>query len=248
VIQIFAWLNENQGVVSSLIFAVTIFLGWVSGIFGSLRRKPKLRLQSLPGPTFCSTFPTGNKQDGHDTHRTAICLYLNIANVGSAPTSVDNVEIGYHWHVQPFSLTWLRYRVCWFWLRNQVAMLQDFQIKIGDHFKVFPSLFQRSTILGDALNTYLEIGRSVNGVVYFEQTESWGGCFPTPRQNQTKVRVAVTDVFGKKHKESFWIPIVTLDQAKKYNPSFGETLLTLQKDKVSHRAAPQTDMPARETN
>jgi hypothetical protein len=100
--ELFTWLNENQGVVSALIFAVTIFLGWVSGIFGSLRRTPKLRLQLLPGPTFCSTFPTGKKQAGHDTHRTAISLYVNIANVGSAPTSVDNVELGYHWHVRPF--------------------------------------------------------------------------------------------------------------------------------------------------
>jgi hypothetical protein len=39
-----SWLNANQGVVSVLILVTTLFLGWVSGIFTSLRRKPNFAL------------------------------------------------------------------------------------------------------------------------------------------------------------------------------------------------------------
>lgn len=227
--EVLKWLNDNQGVVSVLIFLLALFFGWASGIFSSLRRKPKLRLQLIEGPTFCSTFLTGERKNDYDVHRTAIALYLNVANVGSAPTSIESVSIGYHWHVRPFNLAWLRYRFRWFWLHDQIAALTDFQINIGDNIKVYPFLFQRSIMSGSKPSTYLEIGRSVNGVVYFEQTESWGGCFPTPRRGRTRVIVAVTDVFGTRHKRRFWIPVLALDEAKKFNPSFGDTLPTLRR-------------------
>ena len=68
------WSNENSGFVSVLIFALTLFLGWISGIFGALRKKPKFKLQVIPGPTLCTTFFTGQKHEGHDIHRTAISV------------------------------------------------------------------------------------------------------------------------------------------------------------------------------
>jgi hypothetical protein len=223
------WLNANEGVISVAIFLISLFLGWISGVFTSLRRKPKLRIELIPGPTFCCTFLTGEKNRNFDVHRTAIALYLNVANVGSAPTSIKNISIGYHWHIRPFSLIWLRYRIFWFWLHDQTAILEDFQVMIGDSIKFYPSLFQRSIISGDKPDTYLEIGRSVNGVVYFEQTESWGGCFPSPRHGRAKIVVALNDVFGTKHKKRSWVPIVELEVAKKYNPSLGETRPALKR-------------------
>jgi hypothetical protein len=223
------WLNANEGTVAASIFLITLFLGWVSGIFASLRRKPTLRLKLIAGPTFCSTFLTGEKNADYDVHRTAVALYLSVSNIGSAPTSIENVAIGYRWHVKAFSVAWLRYRLRWFWLHHQTAALNDFQVKIGDSVKHYPSLFQRSTISPIASETYLEPGRSVNGVVYFEQTESWGGCFPSPRRGRTRIIVSITDVFGKKYKSRFWIPIVTLNEAKQYNPSFGDTIPALRR-------------------
>jgi len=120
-------LNNNQGVLTALVFFVTLFLGWISGIFESLRRRPKLRLQLLPGPTFYSTFLTGESKDGYDVHRTAIALYLKVTNVGSAPTSIEEVSIGYHWHVRPLTRSWFRYRLFWFWLHDHTVALSDFQ-------------------------------------------------------------------------------------------------------------------------
>jgi hypothetical protein len=224
------WINTNEGVVTVLIFLATIFLGWASGIFASLRRRPVLGIRLIPGPTFCSTFTTGDSHKGYDVHRTAFALYLNVSNIGSAPTSLESVSIGYHLHLKPsFSLLWLRYRLFWYWLNYQTITLTDFQANIGDGIKVFPSLFQASIISGTKPETYLEVGRSVNGVVYFEQSESWGGCFPSPQRGSARIIVAITDAFGTHHKKRFWIPIVGLDEAKKYNPSFGDTLPTLRR-------------------
>lgn len=229
------WLNANQGVLTLLIFVITLILGWTSGVFTALMRKPNIRIELLkPGPTFSCTFPTGEQADGHDIHRTAIALYLRLSNVGSAPTNVVDVSIGYHWHLKPFSAYWLRYRIFWYWIRYQVVALDNFQVLIGDFTKVYPFLVQRNLDVED-VSTYLEIGQSVNGVVYFEQPDSWGGCFPSPHNGQTKIIVAISDTFGRRYRRRFNIPVVSLEEGKKYNASFGETWRTLQEGSNSAR-------------
>lgn len=226
-VEVTKWMNDNQGVVSFLIFLATICIAWVAGLFSALRRRPKLRLTLLDGPTLCSTFLTGNKHNGFDAHRTGIALYLKISNVGSAPTSIDTVKLGYRWHLRPWTLPWFRYRVLWFWLQNPAIVIEDFQVAIGENIKFYPFLLQRSTVSGEAADSYLRVGQSMNGVVYFEQPESWGGFFPSPKNGRTKVRISVVDTFGSSHKKTFQIPVVPFDEAKKYNPSFGITLSTL---------------------
>jgi len=135
------WLNDNVGVVSLLVFLVTAFFGWASGIFAALRRRPKFKVTViLDGPTLCCTFPIGERHGAFDMHRTAIALYLKISNIGSASSSIDNISIGYHWHLalKPFRMQWLQYTVGWFWLTDQSVVLADFQSKIGEHIKVYP--------------------------------------------------------------------------------------------------------------
>jgi len=222
------WTNTNQGVVSVGIFLVTLVLGWVSGIFDALRRKPNFRIRLLEGPTFCCTYLTGAKQGEFDVHRSAFALYLHISNVGSASSSIDAVHVGYHWHLKPLSLQWLRYKVGWFWLREQIAAIEDFQVGIGENLKVYPFLFQRSNLSGNSAETFLEIGKSTNGVVYFEQGASYGGCFPSIKQGKVSVIIRLIDAFGQNHSKRFTIPSVSFDEARKYNPSFGTTLAHLR--------------------
>lgn len=221
------WSNENQGVVSVAIFLMTVAFGWASGIFSALRRKPKFKLSLIDGPTFCCTYPTGKKHGDFETHRTGIALYLMVANVGSAPSSVENISVGYHCNLRPFSIQWLKYSVGWFWLENQSAVLADFQAKIGENFKVYPFFTQNSSLSLVNPDTYLEVGRSTNGVVYFEQSDSWGGCFPTVRDGRVRIKVRIYDVFGNKYTAKSWVPSTTLKDARKYNPSFGKTMAEL---------------------
>lgn len=228
----FKWSNENQGVVSIAIFLITIIFGWVTGIFSALRRKPKFRIRTISGPTFCCTFPIGKKQGGYDIHRTGVALYLNIANTGYAPSSVENISIGYHWHLKPFSYIWLRNSIGWFWLDKQTSSLTDFQAKIGENIKVYPYLVQKNYLADLKAETFLESGRSTNGIVYFEQEDSWGGCFPSANNGMVRMKVRVRDVFGKNHYAKVNIPSVTLDYARKFNPSFAKTLAELRGEQL----------------
>lgn len=224
------WLNDNQGVVGVGVFLATLLFGWASGIFSALRRRPKFTIALIDGPTFCCTFPTGAKREEEPIHRTGIALYLAIANVGSAASSLESVSVAYHWHVRPFSVSWLRYGLGWFWLREQTAAIHDFQAKIGENIKFYPFLTQRSIVSQVAPSTFLEPGQYENGVVYFEQSDSWGGCFPAAGKGGVRIKVELRDVFGNVHAAKFKIRAVSLDEARRFNPSFGKTLSELRNE------------------
>lgn len=226
------WLNLNQGVLAVALFLITLLLGWFSGVFASLRRKPKLRIDIIEGPTFACTYGIGEKHEGYDAHRTGLALYLNVANVGSAPTSLEGVWVGYRWAISPISKLWWKYGLFRFWITHQTVALQDFQTELGgDNIKVYPFLTQRSVLSGESSDTFLEIGKSVNGVVYFEQSNSYGACFPYSINGRVNLKVIVIDVYGKKHRKRIDVPKVSLSEARKFNPSFGQTLTILRAGK-----------------
>ena len=229
-----AWLNNNQGVLGFAIFVITLLLGWLSGIFSALRRRPKFRIYLIEGPTFCCTFATGGKHNEVPVHRTGVALYLNVANVGSAPSSIGGVAVGYHIPARLFSLDWFRYRLGWLWLTHQIACIHDFQSQIGESVKVYPFLIQRSVLSGDSADTYLQPGQAANGVVYFEQSDSWGNFSPLETAKGVRIKVALSDVFGRRHSAQFYIEAVTMDHAREYNPSFGKTLAELRMETLLH--------------
>jgi hypothetical protein len=164
--------NANEGVVSIILFVIALILGWTSGIFSALRRKPKFRIRKIEGPTFFTTFGTGEKHGLYDVHRTGIALYLSVANVGASPASIDAIHVGYRWAISLFQPLWWRYGLHRFWLYNQSIILSDFQVAIGDDTKFYPFLVQCSSMSGSSAETFLVVGRSTNGVVYFEQNDS----------------------------------------------------------------------------
>ena len=230
------WLNDNQGVLGLIVFIATLSFGWLSGIFGALRRKPKLRFHLILGPTFCCTYPTGKLHGSFPVHRTGVALYLRISNVGSAATSIESIGVGYHANIRPLSIQWFRFRVGWLWLNDQIAAIHDFQAKIGENIKIYPFLVQASILSGKAADTFLVPGQSTNGVVYFEQSDSWGGFFPLVGKAGVRVKVAVRDTFGANHAKTFTIPAVSMEQARTYNPSFGKTFSELHGETLPHDA------------
>ena len=221
------WFNDNQGLVSVGIFFLTLFLGWTSGIFSALRRKPKFICDLIPGPTFVCIFATGQKFKGEEVHRIGFALYLSVANCGSAASSLQEVHVGYRWNLIPLSRSWFRHTLLRHWIRERTASLADFQVAIGSNVKVYPFMFQRNSLSPVQQETYLQPGQSVVGVVYFEQSDSWGGCQPRVRNGEVRLSVRLMDVFGGRHTRSFWVPSVNLEEARKFNPSFGRTLAEL---------------------
>jgi hypothetical protein len=212
------WANRNAGVLALLVFVAGIL---IAGVRSRLRR-PRFKIELIPGPTFISSFETGREHDGYKTHRTAIALYLKIANVGSAAASISGVEVGYH------NFTF-RYTFLWYWLQA-AAVLTDFCVNIGDSVKCFPFLIQHSIITGRSAPTYLEPGRDTCGVAYFEQPESWGGFRPRLQgDNKVLIKVGIRDAFGKCHSRTFKLDLVSVDKAREYCSAFGRTYEELSK-------------------
>ena len=227
--QINALINNNQGTVSVFIFLITAIYGWWSGIFASLRKRPIFSVELIWGPTFSCTFATGKMHNGFEAHQTCISLYMKVSNIGSADSSIENISVGYHWSLRPAGINWIKYRIGWFWLHEQAVSISDFHVKIGENFKVYPFLTQRNSMSPTQVDTFLMVGRSVNGVVYFEQNDSWGGCFPLQKNGRTVIKVKLRDVFGREHISKHRISTVSLDEARKYNPTFGTTFEELRR-------------------
>ena len=149
-------------------------------------------------------------------HRTVIVIYLLVKNIGVAPSEVHKVQVGYHNYS-------FKYSFLWFWLKP-VTALRDFGHTIGENLKIYPFLIQKSTLLPQENSNYLLSGQSNRGIVYFEQAESYGGFLPRVKNKKIKVKVKVFDAFNKCYSSIFWIPVVNLEYAKKFNPEFGQTL------------------------
>jgi hypothetical protein len=226
-IDVAKWTNDNQGVVSLLIFLATICIAWITGLFSAMRRRPKLRLTLLEGPTLCSTFLTGNKHNGFDAHQTGIALYLKISNVGSAPTSIEAIKLGYRWHLRPWTLYWFRYRVLWFWLQNPAIAIEDFQVAIGENIKFYPFLLQRSAISGEAADNYLRVGQSMNGVIYFEQPESWEVFFHRQKMDELKYELLLSMLLEAVIRKLFRFLLFRLMKPESIIPLSGLQLLLL---------------------
>jgi hypothetical protein len=111
----------------------------------------------------------------------------------------------------------------WHWLNDQATALADFQGKIRDQIKLFPFLIQQSYFAKSAVETFVEVGRSRNGMVYFEQENSWGNMFPAVKNGSVRLKVGVQDVFGKWHYGKFNVPSFSLDEAREFNPAFGKS-------------------------
>ena len=210
------WSNVNSGFLSLVLFIVTIFLGWISGVFNSLRRKPLLKIEILSGPSFCASFDTGRVYNNHQMHRTVISVYLSIKNIGLAPTDIEYIHVGYKCKafINPFK---------WLWIYQLTACKTDFIMSLGEDRKVYPFLMQKNQYIDNSTVTYLREGQKCNGVVYFEQDELFDNYIPSIVNNIMNIKLLIKDVYGRKYSTVGFIPKVTIEAARKVCEKFGET-------------------------
>jgi hypothetical protein len=220
------WTNHNAGFLALILFVFTLILGWFSGIFRTLRHKPKFKLNISEVPTFISTFETIKEFKGSKTHRTAAVVYLTVTNIGTAPAQIISVDLGYHNYS-------FKYTFLWDWIHGTPA-IGDFGHTIGENLRIFPFLFQKNSHSLTHGVTYLQSGQDAKGIVYFEQPESWGGFKPRIKNNKTKIRILVKDSFGNKYTKNFHINVVDLEYAKKFNSNFGTTLSLMEENPIEN--------------
>ena len=174
-------------------------------------------------------FGTGSKYKNYDAHHTGIALYLQVSNKGVVATSIKDVRVGYHWAISPFDfLNWIRYRIGWFYLLKNLSFSRRFPSIYWREQKGLSISTSKKLFLGESVETFLEPGRTTNGVVYFEQTKCFfGGCFPLSKKFKTKIKIVVSDAFGNNYSLKTKVDRVKLSDARVYNPKFGTTLSEL---------------------
>lgn len=215
------WCNQNDGFLSVLIFLLTILIGWISGLFKFIRKRPNFKIEVIDGMTFGCTIDLNKTYEGFPVHKTAFSIYLKITNTGNAPSSIGDIYLGYKRN--DLSPSW---RQKWNWIRETISK-SDFLMNFEDSEQVkgFPFLKQKNRFFENDTNLYLEVGKSVNGISYFEEQEAFGSWMPRPNKDQlsTDIRLKVLDAFGRKHRQKLRIKVIDSNEALKTNPYFGQT-------------------------
>ena len=222
--EIIEWSNNNSGWVTILVFLAGILLSSAVWMFRSPQSRPALKLEVLKEATLCSSFNAGTNSDRAILHRTAFLVYLKVTNVGRVPVQIGDIHLGYR---SSEAITPEAFR----WLVNEITMLEDYTLPIGDKIKIFPFLKQSNALFESSVRTYLMPGEYVNGLVYFEQEDSIGLDYPYMDADfHVATRIRVHDTLG-----SFWemdasVVKVMIDAIRKLNPTFG-----LSRDHVARR-------------
>jgi len=230
------WLNSNQGILSLILFFGSIFVGWVSGIFRSLIRKPKFKIRVIPKMTFGTVYLTGEKytpprQGTYDIHKTGFVVYLEITNIGSAASNLGKIQIGYY--KDDGKNIFFQKRL---WI-PETNILADFTIPTGDGQSIrIPHLRQSDPKFDQKYDGFLEVGQSIIGAAYFEQSFRWGNNYPRVDDNgNAEIKIKVKDAFNGSYSTQVKVPIKELKDALRYNPTFGFTEHLFDKDVVEDK-------------
>lgn len=215
------WTNNNSGFLELLMFIATILIGWIAGFFRFLRKRPKFKIRIIDQATFGCIIDLKRTHEGFPIHKTAIAVYLEITNVGNAPSSIGEITLGYL--LSDFRPKWRTSRN---WIKETFAK-SDFIVEFNDSkiVKGYPFLKQKNQNFSNDTDTYLEIGKSVNGIVYFEEPEAYGSWMPRLNIDlvTTDLAIKIKDSFGSIHKKRFTLKIVDPNYTLKINPYFGQT-------------------------
>jgi len=218
---IIRWTNDNSGFVSVVIFGLTLLIAWTSGLFNELRKRPRFKIEIVKQCTFATIFDLKKEFNGLQVTKTAIVIYFDITNIGNAPSSIGDIRVGY----KKFDLG-LRLFTRRNWIGEKIAK-EDFRVGFenSEHAKVYPFLKQRNNSYPNQNDTFLEIGKIQNGIVYFEQEDSYGNWMPRINKDGKTInlKVEIKDAFGGFHYKTVDIDSVDSGHAFRFNPLFGQT-------------------------
>ncbi|QDW20760.1 hypothetical protein [Flavobacterium sp. KBS0721] len=218
---ILKWTNENSGFVSVLLFVITLLIAWISGFFKMLVSKPKFKIEIIDQCSFCCVFDLNTKHNDLPVHKSAFVIYIQITNVGKAPSSIGKIKLGYY--KSDFTHKFLSKRN---WIEETISK-EDFKFAFenSENIKIFPFLKQRNQLMPNESETYLPIGKQKNGIIYFEEQEAFGSWMPRENENEktTDIKLVIEDMFGGKHRKKIKLNLIEPKDALKYNSYFGQT-------------------------
>jgi len=213
--------NVNSGFLEFILFISTLLIGWFSGLFKYVNKRPKFKIHIIEYPTFGCTIYLENTHNGLPVHKTAFSIYLEITNIGNAPASIGEITLGYLQNDLKTKKKTKRN-----WVRESIAKSEFFYtFPNSDKVKVFPFLKQPTRLIDSQTDTYLEIGKTTNGIVYFEEKQAFGSFMPRLNDDleTTDLIIKIEDAFGKIHKKQFNVKMIDPNLALKVNPYFAQT-------------------------
>lgn len=225
------WSNENSGFISLLLFVLTLIIAWISGLFKAFRNNADFQIELIDQCSFCCVFDLNQTYQDLPVHKTAFVLYLKITNVGRASSSLGKIKLGYL--KSDFKHRLFSERN---WVKELIAK-EDFKASFTDSeiVKVYPFLKQRNQLYENDSDTFLQVGKQINGIAYFEENEAYGSWMPRKNDNSntTNVKVVIYDAFGKKHSKKFDLKFIEPIEAFKHNNYFGQTMKEYFREKPS---------------
>lgn len=225
------WSNENSGFISIVLFVFTFLIAWISGLFKALRNNAEFKIELIDQCSFCCVFDLNQTYENLPVHKTAFVVYLKITNIGRASSSLGKIKLGYL--KSDFTHRLFSKRN---WVKELIAK-EDFKASFTDSeiIKVYPFLKQRNQLYANDSDTFLQVGKQINGIAYFEENEAFGSWMPRQNENTktTNVKIVIYDAFGKTHSKNFDLKFIEPSEAFKHNNYFGQTLKEYFKDNPS---------------
>ncbi|PCH76227.1 MAG: hypothetical protein COB98_06790 [Flavobacteriaceae bacterium] len=212
--------NNNSGFLGLLLFVLTLFISWVSGLFKHIKKRPKFKIRIIENATFGCIIDLYRTHKNLPVNKTAFAIYIEVTNIGNAPSSIGKINLGYL--LSDMKPKWRTSRK---WIVETISK-SDFRVEFkgSDKLRVFPFLKQANEFQRN-VDTYLEVGKSVSGIVYFEQNEAFGSWMPRLNKDlkTSDLIIKIEDAFGRCHKKKFTIELVDPNYSLKFSPYFGQT-------------------------
>jgi len=222
--EIIKWTNDNSGFLALVLFLISVIYGWLSGMFNSLIKKPKLNVRFIPKMSFYSFYYTGKKwlnkdlNEEFELHKTGFVSYMSISNIGNKTTTIDKIWIGYY--KSTTKRKWLnKNNIQWL---TQWHPIDNFMYTMTDGSQVMVNnLRVKNNIFDNIDNNSLEIGKSLTGVAYFEQETAWGNFCPFQNDDRSvNVTIKIRDIYGKYFRFKTKLKQLDIEDARKFNPNF----------------------------
>lgn len=229
------YLNDNSGLLQVITFVISLLIAWASGLFNRISDKPNFKIKMNDIPSYLCIIRVKEDYNGHPAFYTAISTYLNITNVGKRDSTITSVQFQYRSETLYFQNSRLLsfitskeksihqfkslYKYSDLLDRKFIRSYFDLPLE-GNSFRRIPLLLQKDKD-GFSEDSYIKIGNSINGMLYFESYTYWGGYRPYVKNEKVDIRIIVTDAFGISHKLNDTIQVVDLKTAQKVYPEFG---------------------------
>jgi hypothetical protein len=214
------WTNKNSGFLGLVLFIFTLLISWVSGLFKYIKKRPNFKIRIIEDATFGCIIDLNRTHKDLPISKTAFAIYIEVTNIGNASSSIGKINLGYL--LSDMKPKWRTSRN---WIVETFSK-SDFRVefKNSDKVKGYPFLKQSNEVLGN-VDTYLEVGKSANGIVYFEQSEAFGSWMPRLNTDlkTTDLIIKIEDAFGGTHKKKFILELSDPNYTLKFSPYFGQT-------------------------